>query len=66
MNHPSGLITTDYEPCEVYEPNRLQIANAARRAKDKYPLPPKPFPWLALLAVVGGFGGLLMIVFRVI
>lgn len=36
MIHPSGLTTTDYEPCEVYEPNRLQIANAARRAQSDY------------------------------
>jgi hypothetical protein len=34
MIHPSGIRTTDYEPSEVFEPNSMQIASAARRASD--------------------------------
>lgn len=36
MEHPNGMITTDYHPSEVYEPNAFQIADAKRRANDWY------------------------------
>jgi hypothetical protein len=32
--HPSGFKTTERE---IYLPNSMQIENAARRAKDKFP-----------------------------
>lgn len=66
MIHPSGVTTTDYEPCEVYEPNRLQIANAARRAQSDYLYRPRyrvnPEFFIKAVLIIALLSGLILLV----